>query len=36
MNKWKGPMQFCDYILRQIDLIRKFIPLLLLIKGRGM
>ena len=29
-------MQFCDYILRQIDSLKKFIPFLLLLKGRGM
>ena len=36
LNKYKGPMQFCDYILRQVDHLKKFIPLLLLLKGRGM
>ena len=29
-------MQFIDYILRQVDNLKKFIPLLLLLKGRGM
>lgn len=36
LNKFTGPMQFCDYILRQIDAIKKFIPLLRLLKSRGM
>ena len=29
-------MQYVDYIFRQIDNLKTFIPLLLLIKGRGM
>ena len=36
LNKFPGPMQFCDYILRQVDGLKKFLPLLLLLKGRGM
>ena len=36
LKKFKGPMQFIDYILRQVDNLKKFIPLLLLLKGRGM
>lgn len=36
LMKLKGPMQFCDYILRQVDVIKAFLPLLQLLKGRGM
>ena len=29
-------MLFCDFIMRQIDHLKKFLPLLLLLKTRGM
>ena len=32
----KGPMSFCEYINRSVENIYKFLPLLLLLKGRGM
>ena len=36
LQKFKGPMQYIDYIMRQVDNLKSYIPLLMLIRGRGM
>ena len=36
LSRYKGPMQFCEYILRQVDNLRRYQTLLKLLKGRGM
>lgn len=36
LNKFRGPMQFSDYILRQIENLKNYMGLLVLLKGKGM
>lgn len=36
LKKFKGPMLYCNYIMRQTEHLKKFLPLLTLLKGRGM
>ena len=36
MRTFEGPMQYCAYIIRQVENLKRYIPLLLALKTRGM